>query len=486
MLCDSSKKCGLDEVLRPLINDLTVLADQGIVLERADGTITLRGALCAVVADNLAAHSVGGYLESFSTMHPCRFCIIRKDRLNCEFFCNQAHLRTVSSYDSQCLSVSRDQSLQSLYGLKRKSALNALPYYHVTLGLPSDVMHDLLEGVVCDVIEAVVNHFVVTGFITLDFLNQQIDNFPYAGTDRCNKPDVLTEATKFRQTAAKCRCLLHLLPLMIGHEIPAGDEKWEVLLSLLQVHDLAFAPVLSDAVTYVLDDVVEHFLCVFSTTFDMTSIKPKMHYLVHYGAQCRMFGPLVQFWSFRFEGKHSYFKDIACRLKCRKNVLLTLAKKHQYYQSWCLNCTTAYLHVDNTSECRGMVVAVTSLPSYLYTLLQHVLVDSGDVFQASSAVVSGVKYEIDLAVVTAMDNCIPSFSLIKSLFVVDRQLYIAVTELNSLQYCRHFHCYTATQSTKSHLVTVRNLVDPFPLPVYTATDGALCIILRHHICSDNC
>lgn len=65
MLCDSSKKCGLDEVLRPLINDLTVLADQGIVLERADGTITLRGALCAVVADNLAAHSVGGYLVVF-------------------------------------------------------------------------------------------------------------------------------------------------------------------------------------------------------------------------------------------------------------------------------------------------------------------------------------------------------------------------------------------------------------------------------------
>jgi len=480
------KKCGFDEVLRPLINDLTFLAEQGIVLERTDVTVTLHGALSAVVADNLAAHSIGGYLESFSSIHPCRFCIIRKDKLKCEFVYNQAHLRTAASYDSQCLSVSRDQSFQSVYGLKRKSALNAVPHFHVISGLPSDVMHDLLEGVVCDVLESAVNHFVMTGSITLNFLNQQIEKFPYAGNDRCNKPDVLTEATKFRQTAAKCRCLLQLLPLMIGHKIPAGDEKWEILLSLLQVHDLAFAPVLSEADTYLLDEAVEHFLGLFSHVFDMVTVKPKMHYLVHYGTQCRMFGPLVQFRSFRFEGKHGYFKDLACRLKCRKNVLLTLAKKHQYYQSWHLNCTGPYLHEDKATECRGTVVAVTSLPSYLQSLLQPVLVDSCDVFQASSAVVNGVKYESDLAVVTAVENYIPSFSLITSLFVVDSKLYIAVTNLGSQKYCRHFHCYTAAPSTESHLFTVHNLVDPFPLPVYAATDGALCIILRHHICLDSC
>jgi len=83
-LCFSTaiKRCGFREVLRPLINDLTLLAQQGLLIERTDVTMTLHGALCAVVADNLAAHSIGGFFESFSSMHPCRFCLIRKDKFN--------------------------------------------------------------------------------------------------------------------------------------------------------------------------------------------------------------------------------------------------------------------------------------------------------------------------------------------------------------------------------------------------------------------
>ncbi len=43
---------------------------------------------------------------------------------------------------------------------------------------------------------------------------------------------------------------------------------------------------------------------------------------------CR-FGPLVLFWCMRFEGKHSYFKDLAHRVKCFKNIPKTMAHLHQ-------------------------------------------------------------------------------------------------------------------------------------------------------------
>ena len=41
------------------------------------------------------------------------------------------------------------------------------------------------------------------------------------------------------------------------------------------------------------------------------------------------YGPLVRSWCMRFDGKHNYFKDLAHRVKCFKNIPKTLASRHQ-------------------------------------------------------------------------------------------------------------------------------------------------------------
>lgn len=43
------------------------------------------------------------------------------------------------------------------------------------------------------------------------------------------------------------------------------------------------------------------------------------------------FGPLVRYWVMRFEGKHNFFKDVAHRLKCYRNVAKSMADRHQLY-----------------------------------------------------------------------------------------------------------------------------------------------------------
>lgn len=49
------------------------------------------------------------------------------------------------------------------------------------------------------------------------------------------------------------------------------------------------------------------------------------------------YGPLNRVWCMRFEGKHNYFKDLAHRIKCFKNIPKTMASKHQqmmcYYRN---------------------------------------------------------------------------------------------------------------------------------------------------------
>lgn len=395
--------------------------------------------------------------------------------------CDDNKLRTVEAYNTQLKFVANDQSFQSVYGLRRNSCLNSVPFFHVVSGLPSDVMHDLLEGVVCDVIECVLQYCVSQHFITVNFLNFQIENFPYCGHDKINKPDVLAEPIRYRQTAAKCRCFLRLLPAMIGSKIPQGDIKWGVFLLLLDIHDLVFCPTMSEADTFVLDDLVEDFLSRFCSEFPDQSVKPKMHFMVHYGSQYRMFGPLVQYWSFRFEGKHGYFKDLASRLKCRKNVLLTLAKKHQYYHCWHLRQTNPYLHDCLLSNSSGRQVELHTLPSCYERLLKPIVGGRKTVFQASKAEIAGIQYECGLAVVTGSLNCEPCIAVISGLFISGGKLYIVGMQLENQTYCRHFHLYNGTLGS-CKLFCTEDIIDPFPLSVYMASDGSACVILKHNIC----
>ena len=50
------------------------------------------------------------------------------------------------------------------------------------------------------------------------------------------------------------------------------------------------------------------------------------------------FGPPVRFWCMRFESKHNYFKDLAHRIKCFKNIPKTMAERHQEFLCYSLHC----------------------------------------------------------------------------------------------------------------------------------------------------
>ena len=60
----------------------------------------------------------------------------------------------------------------------------------------------------------------------------------------------------------------------------------------------------------------------------------KMVYLRNCFYYFHRFGPIVRFWCMRFEGKHNYFKDLAHRVRCYKNIPKTLARRHQHMMSY--------------------------------------------------------------------------------------------------------------------------------------------------------
>ena len=70
--------------------------------------------------------------------------------------------------------------------------------------------------------------------------------------------------------------------------------------------------------------------------FPNLRLRPKHHYIEHYPCLIMCFGPLVHLWTMRCEGKHKVFKKIVCDSHNYKNVLKTLAERHQ-------NMTACYL-----------------------------------------------------------------------------------------------------------------------------------------------
>ena len=71
------KKYGIDAFLSPFVDDLNTLYIDGVSVDiDSQHYILFQGVLIAFLADNLAAHSVGGFKESFSrAKRICRSCM---------------------------------------------------------------------------------------------------------------------------------------------------------------------------------------------------------------------------------------------------------------------------------------------------------------------------------------------------------------------------------------------------------------------------
>lgn len=59
-------------MLKPLVNDLITLEQKVLFIAKLGKTV--KGFVQCVVADNLGAHSIAGFVENFSGQYICRFC----------------------------------------------------------------------------------------------------------------------------------------------------------------------------------------------------------------------------------------------------------------------------------------------------------------------------------------------------------------------------------------------------------------------------
>ena len=85
-------------------------------------------------------------------------------------------------------------------------------YFHVTDGLPPDIVHDIFDGIAVDIVDDILlGLFSVSKVFTIDFVNKAIASFEYCKIDRKNKPQpfkIISSVNSINKQHARCGTLL--------------------------------------------------------------------------------------------------------------------------------------------------------------------------------------------------------------------------------------------------------------------------------------
>lgn len=256
------------------------------------------------------------------------------------------------------------------YGINRRFVLEDVPGFSVISGLPQDIMHDLYEGVVPYELKCFLLHCIESRYFSFKQLNERILNFDFT-EDRPTPIELRSTVQNIRQSASQMIALTRELPILVADLIPDKDEHWVSFLILLKICSIALSPITTpDTVAY-LKVLVEEKLSLFKKLYPDKRIIPKQHYMVHYPSQIEQFGPLVQSWCMRHKAKLSFIKRASKRGNF-KNLCQTVAKKHQLWLCYQLQCEHHLLYPSMQKSPKSSITKFSNEPEHIQEQLKHV------------------------------------------------------------------------------------------------------------------
>ncbi|KAL0148361.1 hypothetical protein M9458_056341 [Cirrhinus mrigala] len=145
----------------------------------------------------------------------------------------------------------------------------------------------------------------------------------------------------------------------------------------------------------------------FRRCFPLQDFITKHHYIEHYPKLIRTFGPLIDVWTMRFEGKHKVFKTIVRRTQNFKNVCLTLAVRHQKMMGFHFSSPSFFKPPVEIQKLKAAMVS--SFPDKVQQCLFQMNGQQNTVLVASSVCVDGIKYAPDMIVSVGSCADLPDF-----------------------------------------------------------------------------
>ncbi len=301
------------------------------------------------------------------------------------------------------------------FGVTRECALSkALQHFLPITGFPPDIPHDLFEGIVPVELALCIIEIIHLKYFT------QIQTFPYQHSDRLDQPQVIPKnfLTKLSigGNGHENSTLLRLLPLMVGSKVPEGDETWAISMDLREIVQLMLSPSFTEeSIQYMQAKISDHRQGL-QAAFPDFKLRPKHHYVEHYLELTKCFGPLVHLLTMRFEGKHHFFKRVILDTHNFKNVLKTLATRHQHMMAYHFSAPMFFRPHTQASSVTS--VQVSTLPQVTKDFTET-KTDSQNINRAPKVSINATEYAKVMFVSTGQTGGPPTFGRFEHVLLVN-------------------------------------------------------------------
>jgi len=484
------KKYGFAPVLNTLVKELIKLEKQGLEVVVQGKKYTFRCFLSQIVGDNLGIHALFGYMQNFSkATHACDLCMATQDNMQSEF--TEGNLRTPALYEQYAADLAAGKVSKSDCGINEPcTSFDGLKYYHLARNDSSDVMHDLLEGVIPLEVKLLLNHIVYKlCALSLAELNRRIRSFDY-GSSRSSKPSSITEVrlksldSSLGQRSAQMQTSFLHLPFIIAdvlHLLP--HQNWHLYLLLRQIVDIVFAPSIWTSELHFLQSLIVEHHSLFLLVYPDRRFIYKHHRMIHYPTLIRRSGPLLRMMVMRFEAKHNFFKRLSAIICNFQNITLSLARRHQMAHCFKWN---------SLPPLKGSIEVgsgkMPSLCDFQYRHLIPLTAGGVDIFLASRVSAFGQEYKPGDTLLWKLEKEMPVFVCVKQIVVWSENIWLITSTWFVLGYSEIQHCYDCVlQNETDGCVELHKILDYKPFPTVFCLNpecAARHIILRHKLCSD--
>lgn len=492
--CDLRQN-GLGQLLGNFLQTVQKLRHEGIEMFVGEEKRLVRGDLIFAVCDTPAAALLGGFKESTKALKSCRMCNAGASEMQRVFVPSRFKLRDRKTYEDQCKVLS-DPDLRKkrshwskMYGVNKKSVLCRLESFPVTENLVQDPMHCLLEGVCGQEIALFLNRIVyILGLVSLDWVNNKLQNFPYARLDARNRPNriekkhITMPAMFIKQKASVILTLSYILPLILG-EVCEMDPFYRNFLACMKITCVAFSPYVDKTTAAELEQLIVSYCMHFADLYPEISFKPKMHYILHLPRQMLLFGPLRLQNTFRFEGKHGWFKDY--RWKNFVNLPRSLSEKHQLLLANAMTDedgkpSDSFVYKgDYVRDAENVTAA--KLEASVIAAMPDSLKGEDSFYITSEVIADNLQYSSGDGILLEEDELSPpAFCLISDILcTMDGRKFLVMRNLRTVDFEAVFNAYSVVMQREVIIVReICRLDFKWPLPVYSSC-GKLLITNRY-------
>ena len=442
-----------NQIFNVLIDELNVLNRDGLNINIANETYKIYFQLALVLGDNLGLNEILGFSDSFRSGKPCRICRATISEIQTLTSEDENLLRTVQSYDEDC-NLRKPQET----GVKEICIFHKVDGFHICNSITLDIMHDIFEGTANYTMTNILNDLIYKEkCFSLLYLNSELKTFPYNQLESSNAIQEIKREhiirNKLKMSASEMICFTRYFSLLVGDKVNQYNRAWKLYIIFRKIISIITSPRIIEGHIGQLEILIPEFLLLYRSLYG--ELKYKFHNMTHIVRTLEKNGPLVNYWSMRFESKHRQHKLAAVSTNNRKNLLKTLCIKSQLRM--------AFLKTFKQFHIEDMIFHNTNNIDQLNRIIYFPNCENENIISTNQVTFRGIDYKINMILVVNIgDNDLLEFGQVLEIFVKENCIYLLIKIISSICFNEHYYAYNVSFTSTRILKNICELPDVHP------------------------